>query len=117
MIIINILGLALIALIAWWFWLYKPTQTRVQEQSLTIEVKDGVYTPSAIQVTAHQTVTLNFLRKDHSPCSEMLLIPSLGVSEQLELNKLTAVTLSDLAPGEYPFHCQMQMYRGTLTVV
>ncbi|MEM0516220.1 cupredoxin domain-containing protein [Pseudoalteromonas sp. YIC-827] len=117
MIIINILGLALIALIIWWFWLYKPRQTQVQEQPLTIEVKDGVYTPAAIQVAAHQTVTLNFLRKDHSPCSEMLLIPSLGVSEQLALDKVTSVTLSDLAPGEYAFHCQMQMYRGTLTVV
>ncbi|MBS3796167.1 MULTISPECIES: cupredoxin domain-containing protein [unclassified Pseudoalteromonas] len=117
MIIINILGLALIVLIVWWFWLYKPAQTVMQTQPLTIEVKDGVYTPAAIQVAAHQTVTLNFLRKDQSPCSEMLLIPDLGVSEQLELDKVTPVTLTDLAPGEYPFHCQMQMYRGTLTVV
>ncbi len=40
MIIINILGLALIAWIVWWFWLYKPAQTVMQTQPLTIEVKD-----------------------------------------------------------------------------
>jgi len=26
MIIVNIIGLALIAIVIWWFWLYKPTK-------------------------------------------------------------------------------------------
>jgi len=30
MMVINLLGLMLIALIVWWFWLYKPNKTIVQ---------------------------------------------------------------------------------------
>ena len=32
MMIINIAGLALIALIVWWFWLYKPKEAELGEK-------------------------------------------------------------------------------------
>lgn len=117
MILINSLGLGLIALIIWWFWLYKPNQTVVTSNEVSIEVKDGVYLPSSIQVSANQPVTLKFMRTDQSPCSENLLIPSLTISEQLKLGKVTQIKLANLPPGEYPFHCQMQMYRGVIKAV
>ncbi|MEW9799316.1 cupredoxin domain-containing protein [Alteromonas sp. CYL-A6] len=117
MMIINIAGIAVIALIIWWFWLYKPDQTVTDSNEITIEVKNGVYSPASIQVSANQPVTLNFLRKDESPCSEVLLIPSLNISEQLTLNELTPIRLENVPQGEHVFHCQMQMYRGVLTVV
>ncbi|MDC0603045.1 cupredoxin domain-containing protein [Aliiglaciecola sp.] len=117
MIIINILGVALIAIIVWWFWLYKPNKTVVINNEILIEVKDGMYSPSSIQVSASQPVTLKFVRKDQSPCAETMLIPSLDISEQLKLNEVTQITLLDLSPGEYEFHCQMQMYRGVLKVI
>ena len=117
MMIINVLGLMLIALIVWWFWLYKSNKTVVRNGEILIEVKDGVYSPSTIQVPASDSLTLQFIRKDQSPCAETMLIPSLGVSEQLKLNELTHVTLHNLLPGEHEFHCQMQMYRGVLKVV
>ena len=117
MMIINLMGLAIIALIVWWFWLYTADNTMVINNDVTIEVKDGVYSPSAIQVNANQSVTLKFLRKDESPCSEVLLIPSLDISEQLTLNEVTPIHLENVPQGEHTFHCQMQMYRGVLTVV
>lgn len=117
MMIINLLGLVLIALIVWWFWLYKPNKTIVQDNEVLIEVRDGVYSPSSIQVSASQPVTLKFMRKDQSPCAETMLIPSLEISEQLKLNEITQITLSNLSPGEHEFHCQMQMYRGVLKVI
>jgi len=43
MMFINLLGLMLIALIVWWFWLYKPNKTIVQGNEVLIEVRDGVY--------------------------------------------------------------------------
>ena len=85
MMIINLLGLVLIAMIVWWFWLYKPNKTIVQDSEVLIEVRDGVYSPSSIQVSASQPVTLTFMRKDQSPCAETMLIPSLEISEQLKL--------------------------------
>ncbi|MBD3587163.1 MULTISPECIES: cupredoxin domain-containing protein [Alteromonas/Salinimonas group] len=117
MMMINIVGLAVIALIIWWFWLYKPEQTITDSNEVLIEVKNGVYSPAAIQVNANQSVTLKFLRKDESPCSEILLIPTLDISEQLKLNGVTQIHLSSIPQGEHVFHCQMQMYRGVLTVV
>ncbi len=116
MMLLNLLGLVLIALIVWWFWLYKPNKTIVQNSEVLIEVKDGVYSPSSIQVSASQPVTLKFMRKDQSPCAESVLIPPLDISEQLKLNEITQITLLNLSPGEYAFHCQMQMYRGLLLV-
>jgi plastocyanin domain-containing protein len=42
----------LIALIVWWFWLHKPNKTIVQDNEVLIEVRDGVYSASSIQVSA-----------------------------------------------------------------
>lgn len=117
MLLINLAGLILIALIVWWFWLYKPKATQLSEDDLLIIVENGVYQPSQIQLSSGKPHDLIFLRKDASGCSETLLIPELEISETLPLNKRTTVHVPSLAPGEYAFHCQMQMYKGLVTVV
>jgi len=116
MIVINVLGLALIALIVWWFWLYQPRGAELGQEALLVVVDNGTYQPSLIKLPANQAVSLNFLRKDASPCAEMLLIPALQVSETLPLNKTRRVDLPPMEKGDYDFHCQMQMYRGQLKV-
>jgi plastocyanin domain-containing protein len=115
MLFINIAGLALIVLIVWWFWLYKPEGKVVSQSNTVITVDNGTYTPSRLQVPAGHPITLAFLRKDPSPCAELLLIPYLDISETLPLNKLKTIALPALPTGEYEFHCQMQMYRGKIT--
>ncbi len=116
MIIINLAGIALIGLIIWWFWIYEPHKANYDAEKLLIVVENGVYQPARIKLPANQAVTLNFLRKDASSCAETLLIPALHVSESLPLNKPKGVILPAMEKGEYTFHCQMQMYRGQLTV-
>tara|TARA_R110000823_G_scaffold73208_3_gene168503 strand:- start:131 stop:484 length:354 start_codon:yes stop_codon:yes gene_type:complete len=116
MLLINIAGLALIALIVWWFWLYKPKEAELGENDLVITVENGTYSPSRIKVPTGEPVEIKFIRKDQSPCSETLLIPDLQISDTLPLNKLKTIQLPALAAGEYAFHCQMQMYRGQITV-
>lgn len=116
MLLINIAGLALIALIVWWFWLYKPKEAELGENDLVITVENGTYSPSRIKVPTGEPVEIKFIRKDQSPCSETLLIPELQISDTLPLNKLKTIQLPALAAGEYAFHCQMQMYRGLITV-
>ncbi|MGJ8678772.1 cupredoxin domain-containing protein [Paraglaciecola sp.] len=117
MIVINIIGLVLIAIIVWWFWLYKPQETVVENNEIMIEVKNGVYSPALIQVAADRPILLKFFRNDQTPCSETLLFPSLEISEQLKLNEITQVNIKALIPGEYEFHCQMKMYHGVLKVI
>lgn len=116
MLVVNILGLLLIALIVWWFWLYKPKETALGENDLIVIVENGTYQPSRIKLPANEAISLKFLRKDASPCSETLLVPDLQISETLPLNKVKTIQLPPLLSGEYAFHCQMQMYRGLLNV-
>ena len=79
-------------------------------------VENGTYSPSRIKVPAGSPVEIKFLRKDQSPCAETLLIPAIGVSDTLPLNKVKVIQLPELSSGEYTFHCQMQMYRGQIIV-
>lgn len=116
MLIVNVAGAALIGLIAWWFWLYKAREVTLEDTELVIVVENGTYHPARIKLAANRATQLHFLRKDVSPCSEMLLFPDLDISESLSVNKPTTIALPPLAKGEYQFHCQMQMYRGVLTV-
>ena len=116
MILINILGLVVIALIVYWFWLAKPQSQRAENNLVDIIVDDGVYTPAHIEIDAGKPVTLVFLRKDSSPCSEKVIFSDLNISEDLPINKKKRLAIKIDQPGEYEFSCQMQMYRGSLIV-
>lgn len=116
MMFINLLGLLLIALIIWWFWLYKPGKARAADGIVTITVEDGVYQPARIRLPAGEAATLRFLRKDASPCAGTVVFTELEISEELPVGKTKEVRLPPQQPGNYAFTCQMQMYRGELVV-
>jgi plastocyanin domain-containing protein len=116
MLLVNLAGVTLIALIVWWFWLYKPGEAQYNDASSLIVVDSGIYQPARISLVANQTSVLNFLRKDASPCSEIVQIPDLEISENLPLNKTKSISLPPMEAGDYEFHCQMQMYRGVIHV-
>jgi len=116
MLVINIIGAVLILLIIWWFWLYKPKEITAANGDIKVLVENGTYVPSRIKVKNGQTFTMQFVRKDESPCAETLLFPELEISESLPLNRPKNIELPAMKPGEYQFHCQMQMYRGVLLV-
>jgi len=114
MLIINLFGLALIGFIVWWFWLYSSPKAEALSDELRIRIENGVYQPARIRVPVGQKTTLHFLRVDKSPCAEKLIFPDLEISEDLPINTSFAIDLPSLEPGEYDFHCQMQMYRGVV---
>jgi len=119
MLLIDLLALATVAFIVWWFWIYKPRATAVQSPSggaVEIVVADGIYSPAHIELAAGQAAVLRFLRQDPAPCAEQVQFPDLGISAELPLGKPVEVQLPALEAGEYAFSCQMQMYRGTLSV-
>ncbi|MDH5728972.1 MAG: cupredoxin domain-containing protein [Gammaproteobacteria bacterium] len=116
-IIVNILGLALIIFIIWWFWIAQTkARTATQSGLITVLVKDGVYTPSRIEVQAGEKLTLVFKREDPNPCAEKVVFNQLNLHQDLNLHKDNPLELSNLAPGKYDFNCQMGMYRGQLIV-
>ena len=113
---INLAGLGLILLIIWWFWLFNTKSTKAHDGKIEVTVKDGVYQPANITLVANQPCQIVFTRIDASPCAETLIIPDVEISVTLPLNKKVIVEIPALKPAKYPFHCQMQMYRGTLIV-
>jgi plastocyanin domain-containing protein len=113
--VINLLGLALIVLIVWWFWLWQPKQAAKSDGGvIEILVDQGVYTPARIEIPVGRSTTLRFLRKDPSPCAEQVLIDDLGISDELPVDKKRDLVVKPEKPGRYAFTCQMRMYRGEL---
>lgn len=116
LIAINVFGIALIGTIIWWFWLYKPEQRTVTGNQIDVRVENGVYDPARVVAPAHHAFTIRFHRKDPSHCAEQVLFPDLEIHESLPLNRDKDIAFPGLEPGLYPFHCQMQMYRGQIEV-
>ncbi|HEY7866476.1 MAG TPA: cupredoxin domain-containing protein [Psychromonas sp.] len=121
MFIINLLGIGLILLIIWWFWLYSAKNgQKISENKtngeISIVVQDGVYQPSTIALSPNTGTTLKFTRKDPSPCAATVIFPDFEISEELPLNKTIEIKLPMMEKGKYVFHCQMQMYKGYLIV-
>lgn len=116
MIMINLVGILLIAAIVWWFWLYKPADLGTETGELLVTVENGVYQPTRLKVPAGKPLAIHFLRKDASPCAATVVFSALNISEELPLNQKKTIHLPALTPGSYSFTCQMQMYRGELIV-
>lgn len=116
MMIVNILGVLLIAGIVWWFWLYKPNEATTESGKLLVTVENGVYQPARLNIPSGQPTQLRFLRKENSPCAGTVVFADLNISEELPINKETVIHLPALTSGNYSFTCQMQMYRGELVV-
>ena len=115
-IIVNLVGFILIALIIWWFIIFKPKATRIKGDTIDIKVHDGIYDPSVIKAKKGQTLHLRFFRQDETPCSEVVIFDQLNISAKLPIRKTHEITLTVKEIGEYDFTCQMGMYRGKLIV-
>ena len=76
----------------------------------------GGYEPDTVVVAAGEPASLVFHRRDHSPCSEDVVFPGLGVRVGLVQGQDVLVELPASAPGEYEFRCGMGMLRGRLVV-
>ncbi|MCF6324808.1 MAG: cupredoxin domain-containing protein [Gammaproteobacteria bacterium] len=115
--IVNLVAVALMGFIVWWFWLSRSNVLPASVSDvIEVIVENGIYSPAQIEVPQGVPVRLSFERRDPSPCAEKVLFDELGVALDLPLGKKIALVVGPLAPGEYRFSCQMQMYRGSLVV-
>lgn len=114
---VNLLAVALLAFIIWWFWVSRPGVQQADAGGLIeVIVENGVYSPANIKIPQGVAVTLSFVRRDPAPCAEKVLFDGLGIALELPLDGVETVVIGPLDAGEYPFSCQMQMYRGSLVV-
>lgn len=116
--LVNGGGIALMLLIVWWFWLWRPARHgAVAGDSVDITVANGVYEPDYIEMKRGTALTLRFHREDPSPCAEQVIFHGLDVSETLPVGKTKTIRIAPQHSGTYRFTCQMQMYQGKLKVV
>lgn len=117
--IVNLIGLALIGWIAWYFWIYQKEGIQVTEvagvQQVPITVKGG-YDPDVIVVKRGKPVRLLFNRQESAMCSEMVLFDKIDQSAKLPEGETAAVEFTPVQPGEIGFQCQMGMLRGKVIV-
>ena len=117
MILANIAGLLIIGFIVWWFWLYRPPAAAVQAGgTVEVRVKDGSYDPAFITAELGKPLRLRFIREDATPCAEYVLFEDFGIQQRLPLGEPVEFTITPDRAGRFDFTCQMQMYRGVLTV-
>ena len=118
-IIVNFAGLALIALIVWYFWLYRREGVQVVEvsgvQEAQIKVKGG-YDPDVIVVKQGKPVRLHFNRQESDMCSEMVIFDKIDQSAKLPEGETVTIEFTPQQKGEIPFQCQMGMLRGKVVV-
>ena len=119
-IVVDIVGVGLIAFIAWFFWMKKTAGVKAaltsggyQEQMVLVK---GGYTPDVIVVERGKPVRLNFVRQESAACSEMVLLPAFNRSTSLPEGQTVPVEFMPSEPGEYEFACQMGMFRGKVIV-
>jgi len=118
-VIANPVGLAAIAWIVWYFWLYRKEGTQVAEvggvQEARIRVKGG-YDPDVIVVKQGKPVKLHFNRQESALCSEMVIFDKIGQSAKLPEGETVTIEFTPQQRGEIPFQCQMGMLRGKVVV-
>ncbi|MCG3117843.1 MAG: heavy metal translocating P-type ATPase [Candidatus Manganitrophus sp. SA1] len=111
-------GLGLISFLLWFF--FGPKQgkaaaIRAGVQEVTIRV-EGAYQPNRVVVKAGVPVRLKFDRREGTDCSNRVVLPDFGVSRALPAFATTTIEFTPQEPGEHPFSCAMNMYRGVLIV-
>lgn len=117
--LVDVIGLGLIAWIVWYFWLYRNEGVQVTEvagvQQVPITVKGG-YNPDVIVVKRGKPVRLLFNRQESSMCSEMVVFDKINQSAKLPEGETVRIDFTPEEPGEIPFQCQMGMLRGKVVV-
>lgn len=119
-ILVVLSGVALTALIAWYFWFAPKAQTRAAvstsgAQEVAVIVKGG-YTPDVIVVQKGRPVRLTFTRQESSACSEKVLFPDFNQNALLPEGEQVTLEFTPDKSGEFGFQCQMGMLRGKLIV-
>lgn len=112
-------GVALIALVLWYFFgeresVRAQTSTNgVQEVKVTVK---GGYSPDVIVVKQGVPVRLAFYRDETASCSEQIILGDFRIARDLPAFKTTPIEFTPDRAGEFTFTCGMNMMRGKLVV-
>ncbi len=117
-IIVTITGALLIAFVLWFFFGAREATVAKSahgNQEITIVVNGG-YSPDRIEVVKGKPVRLLFKREEDNPCTEKVVIGAWNIVRDLPQGETVPVEFTPEKTGQFPFHCAMNMVRGTLIV-
>lgn len=113
--LVTVGGISLVGLIYWFFFGKREKEAVVAEEKVDILV-DGGYKPSVMKIKKGQKITISLLRKDTNSCLEEFILPDFKISKYLPLNQKVEIEITPNKPGEFSFHCGMNMFRGKVIV-
>lgn len=112
-------GMALIALVLWYFFgereAVAAAATDGGVQQIKITVKGG-YSPDVVVVKQGRPVRLDFYRDETASCSEQVVFGDFGIARDLPAYRSTTVEFTPQKAGEFTWTCGMNMLRGKLVV-
>ena len=119
-IIVLVAGVALIALVIWYFFFGEGVRVAAQTtaagvQQIKVTVKGG-YTPDVIVVKRGVPVELDFYRDETNDCTEQVVLGDFQISRRLPAFQTTPVQFTPERAGEFTFTCGMNMVHGKLIV-
>jgi plastocyanin domain-containing protein len=118
-IIVVIAGVALVALVLWYFFGERERVAAsaradgVQEIDITVK---GGYSPDVVVVRQGSPVRLNFYRDETASCSDRVVFGDFHIARDLPAFKTTPVEFTPERAGEFTWTCGMNMMRGKLVV-
>ncbi|MEK7518044.1 MAG: sulfite exporter TauE/SafE family protein [Patescibacteria group bacterium] len=86
-------------------------------QNVEITVTSSGYSPNYFKVKKGSPVTIQLTSKDAYSCASAFLIPSLGISKNLQPNETESVRFTPQNSGKIAFSCSMGMYSGIIEVI
>ncbi len=115
---VTLVGLGMIAFLAWFFFGPKQAQAarvkgNIQEIEVTVK---GEYSPDVIRVKKGIPLRLIFDRQEAGECSSRVVFPDFHASKTLPPFARTALEFTPDKAGEFGFACGMNMLHGTLIV-
>src|SRR3989338_4177040 len=87
------------------------------EQVITLRGTPYGYDKTEITVKAGSPVRLDFSADPASGCGRQVIVDNVGVNLISRSGETVSATFTPASPGQYKYHCSMNMFRGVLTVV
>ena len=91
----------------------QPTGGQVQEVAVRALASGGYDNPT-VNVKAGSPVKFDFSADPNAGCGRQLIIDNVGVNLVSRNGETVSATFTPKSPGQYRFHCGMNMFRGVL---
>ena len=83
---------------------------------IKLEVTEAGFVPNKLKAHVGEALQLRVTRKTEKTCATEIVIPDLGVTQELPLNKAVDVPVTPDKAGKLVFGCAMGMITGAITV-